>query len=271
MANLVKTTFFLVDGRNNGWSFSLYREQASSELDPNALDAKALAAAMAPLLGEGVKFTYCRDSFDGIRGDGSLTEFAAIADYSGAVGKPMEQAGSCLHFQLANQALTKKKPIFIHGIWDTKITGGVLQDPPGWSTKMTTFKNIIKAKPWGWKGVDTKTATAITTVTATASNKLLITVADPVFLGPFDGRTQQVQVNGVGSIPSIRNPLVVIPKTATTCVTKNKFADPVVDGGQLTVKTYTFYPAIKTFEIRATTKRVGRPFRPQAGGRSRRR
>jgi hypothetical protein len=267
---LQKHTIFFVDGRNNGFSNSLYIDQGTTTLIGASLRTRTLLQLWAPLLGTGVKATYVRVSFDGIRGDGNLSELPATAEYSGDPAKPMEQAGSCIQAQMSDVAFIRKKNMFMHGVWDTAITGGALATPPTWNTKWEAFIAELKSG-WGWKGVNNKVVAAISAVAQNPNSTLAFTADADVFAGPFDGRTQQVQINGVDSIPRMKNPVIVRPIDARHASTVKQFVLKPFVSGQITVKQYGFFPAVNVFAIRATTHRVGRPFRPQAGGRSARR
>lgn len=271
---LKKTTFFFVDGRNNGWSNSLYYD-GSSVLGTPTL-ALQLVAAWVKMLGTGVKCTYIRESLDSIKGDGFLYEVPATADYAGAAGKPTEQAGSCVLLYMGNLAWTKKKAIYQHAVWDTRITGGALALPAGYAALQTNFFDLLK-QGWGWKTVTGNRTAAMLTAEPTTGNKLLLTTAADIFLPPFDGRNVQVRVSGLPTIPPVRNPLVVKPLTARTCVTKGRFflpdyvaPTPLPVAGQMVANTYAFFPAERATAERACQHKVGRPFRPQAGGRSKR-
>ena len=264
---LKKSTLFWVDGRNNGWSNSFYYDDGSSTLSqPNK--ALAMAALMCKMMGEGTRLTFIRESFDAIKGDGFLYEVPATANYAGVTGKPMEAAPSCVLFYMGNLAWTRKKAIYQHAIWDTRVTGGALAMPAGYSVAQTNWINELK-NGWGWKGKTGQTQQAITAVEVAAGNTVRLTVAGDLFPGPFDGRRVQVRASGVQSIPRMRNPLVVIPTSERVCVTLRQFAQPVLAAGQLVLSTYGFLPCERAAPERAASHKVGRPFRPQAGGRSR--
>jgi len=265
---LLKYTFYFSDGRNNGFSNSLYRETSSTVLGQTLLGMDLLRV-WCPLLGTGVKATYMRESFDEVLGDGLLTEVPADPAFSGSATQPMEQAGSCVLVQMANAALTRKKPFYMHAIWDSRIVGGVLVTPSGWVTRENNFFQSLKGG-WGWKGVTGKTQAGILTAVPSGDNQLLLTVNAPIFAGPFDGRKLQVFLSGLATIPKLKNPVIVRPLSTTTCATVKQFTNPTLAGAQLTVKNYAFFPGVNVSAIRPTTHKVGRVFRPQAGGRSKR-
>jgi len=264
---LKKTTWFWVDGRNNGWSNSLYSDFGSTTLGTPAR-ALLLASLMCKMMGEGTRCTFIRESFDAIKGDGSLYEVPSTALYAGATGKPMEAAPSCVLIYLGNSGWTRKKAFYQHAIWDTRITGGALAMPAGYATLQTDWYNELKTG-WGWKGVTGTTTKAITAVAADAGNTVKITTGADIFPGPFDGRRVQVRVSGINSIPKMRSPLVVRPLDERNAVTLRQFALPTLAAGQLSLATYGFFPAAEVTAERAASHKVGRPFRPQAGGRSR--
>lgn len=263
---LKKTTLFWVDGRNNGWSNSFYSDFGGTTLT-TPTRALQMAALMCKMMGEGTRLTYIRESFDSIKGDGFLYEVPAVAGYAGVVGKPMEAAPSCVLVYMGNLAWTRKKAIYQHAIWDTRITGGALAVPAGYATAQTDWFNELLTG-WGYKGKTGDTTVAISAVVADAGNTLKITTGADVFPGPYDGRRVQVRVSGITSIPKIKNPLIVRPLDARNCITKRQFSNPVLAAGQLVFSTYGFFPAEKVVAERATSHKVGRPFRPQAGGRS---
>jgi hypothetical protein len=263
---LKKVIFFWVDGRNNGWSNPLFIDEGTTTLG-TPLRALNLAKLWCKMLGEGVRLTYIRESFDAIKGDGWLYEVPAVADYAGVSGKPMEQAGSVVLIKMGNAAWTKTKNLYQHAIWDTRITGGTLALPAGYNTAQTAWFDELK-NGWGWKAKTGQTAVGIASAVPAPGNTLLITTDADVFPGPYDGRRVPVRVSGIASIPAIRNPLTVRPTGARTCITRRQFTNPVISAGQLVYSTYDFQPCLRVGAERAGTHKVGRPFRPQAGGRS---
>jgi len=271
--SLFKYTFFGDDSRENGWSQSLFRDEPGVTILSEPVRAKALVKKIVKLLGIDVKYTYIRQSRDDIKGDGLLTQLDLItnADFKGDGSKPIEQAGSCLLVQMSNADRTKKKAFYLHGVWDTAITGAIYADPIGYAAAFTAFGNELKNYGWGWKTVDSKVQSNIDKVEATPGDKLKITTVDPVFVGPFKGQHQQVYVTGIESFPHIHNPLVVVPTDVNVCFTFRKFIKPFADGATITRNVYAFIKPFNVEIVRPCTRRVGRPFRPQGGGHKSRR
>lgn len=266
-----KETVFFVDGRDNGWSFSLYMQPNRSLVDPNTNAMDNFVKKLCPLLGTGVKATFARESLRGAPKTSVLGEYATIAQWAGDPSKAIEQAGSVILCQCFNQDFSKKKDLFIHGVWDTAITGGTLANPAGWAALKSTFLTELASGAYYFLGKVGETNEQITAV-AQQGRKLLITTANSFFPGPvFDGKRRvEVAIKGVDTVPGLPNPVLVTPTSPTTAVTKNNFLGAVLNAGTIRMNTYDLIQIKFAFFERATLHRIGRPFKPSASGRYRR-
>lgn len=262
-----KETVFYVDGRGNGWSYSLYMQPNRSGLDANVGGLDDLVKKLAKLLGTGVHPTFARESLRGSPKVSLLAEYGSSAQWQGDPNKAIEQAGSCILCTCYNQDFSKKKNIFIHGVWDTAITAGALATPAGWATVRDDFLNELKSGKYYFLGKTGQTNEQITAV-AQQGRKLVITTANAFFPGPFDGSKRvEVAIKGVDTVPAMPSPVLVIPTSATTAITKNNFLGAILNDGRIRMNANDLIQIKQAYFTRATTHRLGRPFKPSAGGR----
>jgi hypothetical protein len=266
-----KETVFLVDARGNGWSYSLYMQPNRSTPDPNTSAMNNFAKKLAKLMGTGTRFTFARESLRGSPKVSLLGEYSSNAQWAGDAAKPIEQAGSVILCQCFDAGYTKKKDIFLHGVWDTAITGGTLQAPAGWAALRDDFLTELQSGLYYFLGKTGENNEQITAV-AQLGRKLQITTAAPFFPGPvFDGKRKiEVAIKGVDTVPTLPNPVLVTPTSPTTAVTKNNFLGAVLAGGTVRMNTFDLIQIKHAFFERATLHRIGRPFKPSAAGRYRR-
>jgi hypothetical protein len=265
-----KETVFFVDPRGNGWSYSLYGQPNRSQLAANVDFMNDFVKKLCKLLGNGVRATFARESLRGSPKVSLLDSYSNNAQWAGDTTKEIEQAGSVILCQCYNDDFSKKKDIFIHGVWDTAITAGTLATPAGWATLRDAFlAELASGKYWflGKTGSSTEQVSAV----ATQGKKLLITTANAFFPAPFDGKKRvEVTIKGVETVPTLPTPVLVTPTSATTAVTKNNFLGPVLNSGSITMNSYDLIQIKKAYFTRATTHRIGRPFKPSALGRYKR-
>lgn len=265
-----KQTLYMVDGRNNGWSYSLYTQPNRSTIDPNTNEMKDFLKKLVKICGTGVKGTYARESLRGSPKVSMLGEWSAIAQYAGDPAKAIEQAGSVILCKCSNLDYSKKKDLYLHGVWDTAITGGTLATPAGWAALRDDFLNELKSGKYYFLGKTGETNEQISAV-AVQGRKLLITTAAAFFPGPFDGKRRlEVAIKGVDTVPGLPNPVLVTPTSATTAITKNNFLDPHLQGGTIRMNANDLIQIRQAWFERATTHRIGRPFKPSALGRYKR-
>lgn len=266
-----KETVFFVDARGNGWSYSLYMQPNRSFPDVGTAGMNNFTKKLCKLLGTGVRATYARESLRGSPKVSLLGEYSSNAQWAGDPAKPIEQAGSVVLCQCFDQNFTKKKDLFIHGVWDTAITGGTLQTPAGWATLRDDFLTELKSGLYYFLGKIGETNDQITAVAA-VNRKLQITTANPFFPGPpFDGKRRvEVAIKGIDTVPGLPNPVLVTPTSPTTAITKNNFLDAKLQGGTIRMNTYDLIQIKQAFFERATLHRIGRPFKPSASGRYKR-
>lgn len=265
-----KQTVFATDARGNGWSYSLYTQPNRSSLDVNVSEMNDFMKKLAPMMGTGTKFTFKRESLRGSPKTSLLFEIPVNPQYAGDPAKAIEQAGSVVLCQCFNADYSKKKDLYIHGVWDTAITGGTLASPAGWAALRDAFLLELASGKYYFLGTTTKTSDAIQAV-AQQNRKLLFTTQNPFFAGPFDQKRRvQVAIKGVDTVPGLPPTLLVTPQSATTCLTKNNFALPVLNTGTITMNAYDLIQIKHAFFERATLHRIGRPFKPSALGRYKR-
>jgi hypothetical protein len=267
-----KQTVYLVDGRNNGWSYSLFIQPTRDVLDPNANGMNDFAKALMPLMGTGVLVTYNRESIRNRPKVSILGTFNANnTQWQGDPAKPIEQAGSVILLQCYNTDFSKKKNLFMHGVWDTAITNKSVQTPPGWAALRDNFIKELTTGKYYFLGKVGVKKSLIAAVAPAPANKLLITTQDPFFDAPFDGSKRvEVTIKGVESVPDLPKPVLVSPTSATTAVTKNRFLGALNHAGSISMNSYDLIQIKQAFMTRATTHRIGRPFNPAAGGRYKR-
>lgn len=265
-----KETVFYVDGRGNGWSYSLYMQPNRSSPDPNTAAMNDFAKKLAKLLGTGVHPTFARESLRGSPKVSLLGEYSSAAQWFGDPAKAIEQAGSVILCQCFNQDWTKKKDMYIHGVWDTAITGGALATPAGWATLRDDFLTELKSGKYYFLGKTGESNEQITAV-ANVGRKLQITTANAFFAGPFDGKRKvEVTIKNVDTVPGLPSPVLVTPTSATTAITKNNFMDARLQGGTIRMNAFDLIQIRQAVFERATTHRIGRPFKPSALGRYKR-
>jgi hypothetical protein len=265
-----KETVFVVDARGNGWSYSLYMSPPRSVLDPNTSALNDFVKKLMKLCGTGVKATFERESLRGSPKVSMLGEFSSNPQYAGDPAKAIEQAGSVILCKCANDDYSKKKDLYIHGVWDTAITAGTLATPAGWATLRDDFLNELQSGKYYFLGKTGESNEQISAV-AQSGRKLLITTAGNFFPAPYDGKKKiEVAIKGVDTVPGLPNPVLVTTKSATTAITKNNFFDPVLNGGTIRMNANDLIQIKHAWFERATTHRIGRPFRPSAAGRYKR-
>lgn len=264
-----KQTVFLVDGRDNGWSYSLYTQPNRSAPAPNVDEMNNFAKKMAKLMGTGCKFTYARESLRGSPKVSLLAEYNASAQWAGDPAKPIEQAPSVILCQCWDETFTHKKNLFLHGVWDTAITGGTLATPAGWAALRDDFLLELTSGKYYFLGKTGEVNGQIASVAVIPNTrKILITTVDPFFAAPFDGKQRkEVTIKGVDTVPGLPNPVLVTPQSATTAVSHRNFLDPKVSAGTIRMNTFDLIQIKKAYFTRATTHRIGRPFEPSAPGR----
>jgi hypothetical protein len=265
-----KETSFWVDARGNGWSYSLYMQPGRSGVDPNTAEMNDFVKKLAPLCGTGVRATFERESLRGSPKVSMLGEFSASAQYAGDPAKAIEQAGSVILCKCANADYSKKKDLYLHGVWDTAITGGALATPAGWAAVRNAFLTELETGRYYFLGKTGQTTAGIASV-AQVNRKLLITTDSPFFPAPFDGSKRvEVAIKNLDTVPGLPNPVLVIPTSSTTAVTKNNFFDPRLQGGTIRINANDLIQIKHAWFERATTHRIGRPFKPSASGRYKR-
>lgn len=264
-----KETVFFVDGRNNGWSYSLYIQPNRSQIDPNTRGMNDFTKKLCKLCGTGVLATYERESLRGSPKTSLLGQFnPANPQWQGDSTKPIEQAGSVVLCQCYNADMSKKKNLYLHGVWDTAITSSGLQTPAGWATLRDDFLAELGSGKYYFLGKVDERNEQITAV-AQIGRKLQITTAAPFFPGPvFDAaRRVEVAIKGVDTVPGMPSPVLVTPTSPTTAITKNNFMGAILNSGSIRMNTYDLIQITKALFMRPTTHRIGRPFKPSAGGR----
>jgi len=265
-----KETVFCVDARGNGWSYSLYMQPNRSGVDPNTAAMNDFVKKLMKLCGTGVRATYERESLRLSPKVSMLGEFSSNAQWAGDSGKDIEQAGSVILCKCANTDYSKKKDIYIHGVWDTAITAGTLATPAGWATLRDDFLSELQSGKYYFLGKTGQSTAGIASVTQ-LNRKLLITTDAPFFPAPFDGSKRvEVAIKNVDTVPGLPNPVLVIPSSATTAVTKNNFFDPKLQGGTIRMNSNDLIQIKHAWFERATLHRIGRPFKPSAAGRYKR-
>lgn len=263
---LKKYTFFGADNVGpNGWSNTLYRNEGDA-LNPDPTDAKALLNKWKAILGAEARWNYIRESRDDIFGDGKLTQLDDT--FVGDSTRPIEQSGSCILATCRNDTRIRRKAIYLHGVWDIAITGGRYVRPnAAWGAAIDALVAELKNNGWGWKRVASYTHTAIATVAVVNTTQVQLTLADNVFVAPFDGRTKSVRLRGLSGVPKFKNPVIVTPTGPNVCIVRQPHTNVVNLPGRLSVPVFEFQQIQVCDEFRAVTHRCGRPFRPSAGGR----
>jgi len=265
-----KETVFFVDPRGNGWSYSLWVQPNRSNPDPGLSYMNDFTRKMCKLLGTGVKATFNRESLRGSPKVSLLGAYSSNAQWAGDPAKDIEQAGSVILCQCFDVDFHHKKDLFLHGVWDTAITAGTLATPAGWAALRDDFLNELKTGKYYFLAKTGEQNEAIT-LAEVVGRKLKITTAAAFFVGPFDGkRRTEVFIKGIDSVPGIPSPVLVTPLSATTAITKNNFLDPKLNGGTIRMNQYDLIQIKNAYFERATTHRIGRPFKPSAAGRYKR-
>lgn len=265
-----KETSFYVDGRGNGWSISLFIQPNRSQLDVNTHGLDLFNQKLMPCLGHNVKATYLRESLRGSPKVSVLGQYGDLTQWAGDPTQEIEQAGSVVLCQCFDATLTHKKDLFLHGVWDTAINAGTLQNAWKTSAVVKAFINELKSGKYYFLG-KVGEANELVTAAVQVGRKMQITTANPFFPGPFDGKKRvEVFFKGIDTTPSLPSPVLVTPISATQAITKNNFIVAQLNAGHIRMNTYDLIQISQAFMERATLHRIGRPFKPSAAGRYKR-
>lgn len=266
-----KQTVFFVDARGNGWSYSLYTQPNRSALSGQVNEMNDFVKKMCKLCGTGVQATFARESLRGAPKTSLLEIYTNNAQWKGDPAKDIEQAGSVILVQCFNADYSKKKDLYLHGVWDTAITAGTLANPAGWAAVRNDFIAELQSGKYYFLGKTGDSNAAIAAVATVGGRKLQITTDSDFFPAPYDQKRRlEVAIKGLDTVPALPNPVLVTPSSARVAVTKNNFLDPRLTAGTIRMNANDLIQIKHVFFERATLHRIGRPFKPSAAGRYRR-
>lgn len=262
-----KATWFF-EQRGRGWSLSLWKTFGIGQLDRVQGSALALSPFLAGITGAQTKIIGVRTSDEAIINDSIPQEVS----FAGNALHESEDPNTSVTIRMQTQDRSRRKDIFMRGVWDDLITkGGIIdQDNGAWAQQFSALTAQLLLNSWGWMGRDVGTVVNITNYVVAADGMVTFTLDAPLFPVPLVNSRQSVRISGLNNRSSILNgQQVVIVKAANSAQTVKAFgAGPFTATGRMRFNTKTLILPSFIATFRVGERRVGAPFFQRRGRRS---
>jgi hypothetical protein len=244
---------------------SLWKTFGIGQLDRVQGAALAMAPLIAALTGSSTKVNGVRTSDESILGDAIPQEVL----FPGVVGRDSEDANTSVTIRMQTQDRSRKKDIFMRGIWDDLITkGGTIDQQNGlWFQQFSAFTARVLLDSWGWMGRDVSTTANITNYVSAADGTVSFTLDANLFPAPLVNTRQAVRISGLNNRSSILNGQQVVIATAVNAAktVKSFGAGPFIGVGRMRFSTKTLILPQFINAVKVGERRVGAPFFRQRG------
>lgn len=228
MPFLIKGTW-IFESRQTGWTESLYWNQSTGNLNTAYQTAFAVGDVRKQLLGDTGSIKAIRVSVEAnelgqpVVGD-SLLSYARLAPDTLL---EEEDSNTALQVIFRTSDATKRKFLFLRGIWDSIVqVGGVYnKDANGWVTKFNAWKTEVIGQAMGWVASSRSTAGTITNYVMDANGFITFTLAAPGIFGAGPNYTpQKVRISRLNGRSTLNGTMIVFPTSATTATSAQPHA-----------------------------------------------
>lgn len=268
MANDKKVTF-IFEGGPKGWTESFVKGNSDAH-EVVMESAKDLATARALLLGANCRIKAIRVGTEGADNDAML-EYLTEAKYRGNPQKPAAQPDVALMIRCENAAHTRRKMIFLRGIWDEvendhgQYVGRANAD---WKFKIDSYLNWLKANGWGWMRSVKAQLGLVKSVARGDEDTAIVTLRAPTFnQGQVDNsEVIHVRISKVNGKSTLNGAHVAV----VTALDKFETISPVAfgryrSGGYVSTYTYEQTDIHTAVDTKIVTRECGAPLLESRG------
>lgn len=269
MPAYVKATWIFEQG-NRGWTESLLYPQNSDDISLALNAAILLGQKRAKLLGSAGKIKAIRVSLEKnlagvmIAGD-ALLNYVNIQGYASELS---DAPDTCLLVTFRTLNGTKRKQMFMRGIWDQVVSfgGQYLPTYGNWQSFFNSWMAQLITSGWGWWGNDVVSSARLTSYSPNTPTMLVQITADAdIFLPPFNIKGK-VRITGVNGKSVLNGTQIIESRDATHCdLVKPLAVGPFVSPGKIAVYGPVFRATSDVQASRIIERKAGSPLLESRG------